>query len=57
VVSADGEALSPQLSQKVLTGYLLGSGNAVERLSENEFHRFRHVPESDRRAAEEYLAV
>ena len=40
-----------------MTGYLLGSGNAVERLSENEFHRFRHVPESDRRAAEEYLAV
>lgn len=34
-----------------MLGYLAGQGNAVERVARYEFHRFRHVPESDRRAA------
>jgi hypothetical protein len=33
-------------------GYLFGAGGAVERVARFEFHRFRHVPEADRRAAQ-----
>ena len=33
-------------------GYLGGAGEAVTRVAQYEFHRFRHVPEADRRAAE-----
>jgi len=35
-----------------LMGYLVGAGDASRRVAEYEFHRFRHVPEADRRAAE-----
>jgi hypothetical protein len=38
-----------------MMGYLLGAGNAVERMSQYEFHRFRHVTDADRRAAEEQV--
>lgn len=34
-----------------MMGYLFGAGRAVERVAHYEFHRFRHVPEADRRAA------
>jgi hypothetical protein len=33
-------------------GYVRGAGTAVERVAEYEFHRFRHVPDADRHAAE-----
>jgi hypothetical protein len=36
-----------------LAGYLLGEGDAVAAVARYEFHRFRHVPESDRRQAEQ----
>jgi hypothetical protein len=36
-----------------LAGYLLGRGEAVERLAAYEFHRYQHVPDADRRTAEE----
>jgi hypothetical protein len=35
------------------SGYLWGEGDAVEQVARFEFHRFRHVPESDRRQAVE----
>jgi hypothetical protein len=35
-----------------MVGYLVGHGNAVERVARYEFHRFSHVPEADRRAAQ-----
>jgi hypothetical protein len=35
-----------------MVGYLRGPGNAVERAAHYEFHRFHHVPEADRRAAQ-----
>jgi hypothetical protein len=38
-----------------MTGYLFGPGDSVERVAGYEFHRFRHVSEADRRAAEETL--
>jgi hypothetical protein len=38
-----------------LAGYLLGRGNALDRLAAYEFHRFRHVPDADRLAAEEQV--
>lgn len=36
-----------------LAGYLFGFGNAVQQMARYEFHRFRHIPESDRLQAEE----
>lgn len=35
-----------------MMGYLFGAGRSVERVARYEFHRFRHVPETDRRAAQ-----
>jgi hypothetical protein len=34
-----------------MMGYLFGVGAAVETVAHYEFHRFRHVPDADRRAA------
>ncbi len=31
-----------------MTGYLFGAGDAVERVAAYEFHRFQHIPASDR---------
>ena len=38
-----------------MMGYLFGAANSIERLSEYEFHRFRHVPASERLAAERLI--
>lgn len=35
-----------------MIGYLFGAGDAVARVAAYEFHRFRHVPEADRQAAQ-----
>jgi hypothetical protein len=40
-----------------LAGHLLGRGDAVARLAAYEFHRYQHVPDADRRTAEEQASA
>lgn len=35
-----------------MAGYLFGVGDALDRVAQYEFHRFRHISEQERRAAE-----